>query len=518
MSRRATILGPMLLALALMWACAPATAPATAPAPPPRPELALDSPVWDTPATRQSLALGGLKMQRPFPGEGLAAVFTGQAPGALVSRPLGLEPGALYRLRLSLRRQDFVNDHYLWLNLWGVEHRLDAHCAVGGWQELVVEGRAPAGGQGVIAIRNHSTSRLMLRRVSLEESAAPAALAPSPPWPRTPFPWGVYLSPEEMEAAAALGFNLVVLGAPPQGLEALLAKASGLGLRVILYASPEAGNLGALIKALDRLPKNLRPLALYLVDEPEIRSYSLDRLLAARKVLSSQLPWVRLVTAMVRPEQVARYAGVYDAVFMDQYPVPSQPMNWLADSIAAARGLVRPGGQVWAVLQGFGGGKQAALGWPRLPTPQEAQALGASALVSGAQGLLVFHWRFFSRDPALRQAFGLLSRRLAALGAWLPLTPGLPPGMALRHLGRVKGDPGGGPAVRTGWSQGPAGLLIMAVNTTAFRAEVALSEVNGPVGQPWPGGGLTAVNGELRCFMEPLEARAWLLPAGGRAR
>ncbi|MBU2517568.1 MAG: hypothetical protein KKB57_08300 [Proteobacteria bacterium] len=519
MPRRTIIFWPMLLALAL--ALALACAPTPAPAPPPRPELSLGSSIWDTPATRQSLALGGLVMRRLFPGEGLAAVFTGQAPGALVSRPLSLKPGALYRLRLSLRRQDFANDHYLWLNLWGVEHRLDAHCVVGGWQELVVQGRAPAGGQGAVAISNHTSSRLMLGRVSLEEMPAPTAPTPTPLWPKAPFAWGVYLnSVDHMEQAAALGFNLVVVGARPREVEALLTRAQGLGLRVVLHASPEPGNLGALIKVLGRVPASLRPLALYLVDEPEIRSFSLDRLLAARKVLGLELPWVRLVTAMVRPQQVARYAGVYDAVFMDQYPVPSQPLNWLADSIQAARGLVRPGGQVWAVVQGFGGGQYAAMGWSRPPTPQEAQALCVSALVSGTQGLLIYRWLDLSQAPLLKEAFVAMSRRLRILQPWLPLTPGLPPGMGLKHLGRVKSDPGGGPAVRTGWSRGPDGLLIMAVNTTAFRAEVALSGVSGSARQMWSGGSLPTVGGQLRCFVEPLGVRAWRLPspAGGKAR
>lgn len=514
MPRHLLLILAALTALALLGACAPAGAPPV----PPGPELALGSTVWDTQTTRQSLALGGLTLERPFPGEGVCAVFTGKAPAALVSRPLSLEPGARYRLRLSLRRQNFVNDHYLWLNLWGAEHRLDAHCVVGGWQELVIEGRAPADGRGVVAIRNHSSSRLMLRGISLEKMTGPSALAPAQPWPDQPFPWGVYVAPQNMEPAAALGFNTVIIGAKPQNLEAVLAKARGLGLRVILYASTQPAVLGALIKALGRLPVELRPLALYLEDEPEIRSYSLDRLLAARKALLSQLPWVRLVTAMVRPEAVARYAGAYDAVFMDQYPVPSQPFNWLADSILRARGLVRPGGQVWAVLQGLGGGKEAAQGWPRLPTPREAQALGASALASGAQGLLVFHWRFFSKDPALRQAFGLFSRRLNALQAWLPLTPGLPPGVALTHLGRVQADPGGGPAVRTGWSGGSGGRLILAVNTTAYRVEVALSGVSGAARQLWSGKSLPEAGGQMRCFLGPLETRAWLWPADEKGR
>ncbi|MCB2190562.1 MAG: hypothetical protein KQI62_03305 [Deltaproteobacteria bacterium] len=511
MPRRPLKILPALLALILAWACAALAAPA-ATSPLPVQKLILGSPAWDTEATRQSQALGGLALERPFPGEGLAAVFTGKAPGALVSHPLSLEPGALYRLRLSLRRQDFVNDHYLWLNLWGVEHRLDAHCLVNGWQEVVVEGEAPADGKGVVAIRNHGTSRLMARRVALEKAEQNKGPGYAQIWPRQPFPWGVYLSSKDMSQAAALGFNTVITGAAPGKLQGMLSKANSLGLKVILFASPQPTALKRLIKALGELPENLRPLALYLVDEPEIRSYSLERLLAAREALISQFPWVRLCTAMVRPEQVARYAGVYDAVFMDQYPVPTQPMNWLADSILMAGALVRPGGQVWAVLQGFGGGKFKAMGWPRLPTPQEVQALGASALVSGAQGMLVFTWRYFSQDPDLRQAFGLMSRRLGDLREWLPLVPGLPHGASLTHLGRVKTDPGGGPAVRTGWSDGPRGRLILMVNTTPYRAEVALSGVRGTAQRLWSKASLPAVGGQIRFSLEPLEVRAWLFP------
>lgn len=514
MLRRLQLILSALVLLALAGACAPLSPPPA----PTGPELALGSPLWDTPATRQSQALGGLVLEHPFPGEGLAAVFTGRAPGALVSRPLALEPGEMYRLRLSLRRQDAVNDHYLWLNLWGVEHRLDAHCVVGGWQELVVRGRAPADGRGVVALRNHSASRLFLGRISLEKVGPEPALGPAASWPRQPFPWGVYLAPRHLEQAAALGFNLAVTGDKPQNLPALLARARGLGLRVILFASPAPAHLERLSQVLAGLPVGLRPLALYLVDEPEIRSYSVERLLAARQTLRARLPWVRLVTAMVRPQQVARYAGVYDAVGMDQYPVPGQPMNWQADSIRLARGLVRPGGQVWAVLQGFGGGRFKAMGWPRLPTPREVQALGAASLVSGAQGLLVYHWRYFSQDPALTQAFGLWSRRLRELGPWLPLTPGLPPGVDLALLGRVKSDPGGGPAVRTGWSDGPGGRLILAVNPTAYRVELALSGVGGVARRLWSQGNQAAVGGQVRCFLEPREARAWLWPSQSASR
>jgi hypothetical protein len=474
------------------------------------------SPVWDTPATRRSRALGGLALERPFPAEGRAWVFTGKAPAALTSRPLALRPGRRYRLSLWLRRESFVNDHYLWLDFLGAEHRLDAHCVVGGWQKLSVTGIAPPSGRAAIVIRNHSPSRLLLGRARLEP--LPLAPPPSPathPVDRGGFPVGAYLNgAAQLAPAAACGLDTVILGASPGRAREVLARARALGLGVILHAPLQNDRLRRLIVMLKPLPPELRPRAFYLKDEPEIKSVPPARLLAARELLRASLPWARVVTAMVRPGQVARYAAVYDAVFMDQYPVPSQPLNWLADSIITARGLVRPGGQVWAVVQAFGGGRFRGMGWPRPPTPAELNALAASALAAGAQGILFYNWRHLARDAALRPAVCKLTARLKQLGPWLPLAPGLPPGMALRGLGRVKSDPGGSPAVRVGWSRNGQGLLVLAVNTTPHTVEVALLGAKGEARQPWRGGRLPAVGGQLRALMAPREVRAWLFPAG----
>lgn len=484
--------------------------------PQPSPDLMPTSPVWDTPATRQSKALGGLTLIWPYPGEGPAWVFTGKAPAALVSRPLTLKLGQPYRLNLWIRRENFVNDHYLWLNFLGQEHRLDAHCAVGGWQKLSLSGVAPTDSQTRVSLRSHVASRLLLGRMTLE----PLATSTPPPQARDlntggQFPVGAYLDrPRQLASAAACGLNTVVLGASVGQIPALLNKAHGLGLKVILPLSTDAAGLETALMALRGLPPDQRPLAFYLQDEPEIRSTLPERLLAARRRLLAALPWASVVTAMVRPEQVGRYAEVYDAVFMDQYPISSQPLNWLADSIATAQGLIRPGGQVWAVVQAFGGGKFSKMGWPRLPNPAELDALTASALTAGAQGVLFYHWRYGSADNALGQAMCRLASRLKQLHPWLPLRPGLPPGMDLQHLGLVRSDPSGRPAVRTGWSRTRQGLLIMLVNTTPHTAEIALRGAHASVRQLWRQSRLPAAGAQLRTILAAREVRVWLMVPG----
>lgn len=472
------------------------------------------SALWDTPATQESLSKGGLTLEKPYPREGTIWVFTGKSQAALASRPLPLEPGKRYRLSLWLRRDNFVNDHYLWLNFFGREHRLDAHCVVGGWQKLTIIGIAPADGQGIIVIRNHSGSRLMLAKAALQLLPTEPALSPARPLARQGhFPVGAYLNrTSQMATAAACGLDTVVLGAPLAKQSAMLVEAQRLNLTVILPVSSNPATLQKQIRLLRGLAPSLRPGGFYMQDEPEIRSYPLERMIKARRDLQHAFPTIPVVTAIVRPRAVEQYAAVYDAVFMDQYPVPSQPLNWLADSVAIARGLVRPDGQVWAVVQAFGGGKFAKMGWPRLPHPQEMNALAASALTSGAQGLLFYDWQFGSADASLGPAICQLVTQIRHLRPWLPLSPGLPPGMKLKYLGRVRTDPGGGPAVRTGWASARQGTMVLLVNTTNFTAEVALSPVDGQVRQLWQGGILPSTAGQVRFFLPSRQVRAWLLP------
>lgn len=449
------------------------------------------------------------------------AVFPGsdQEPGILVSRPLPLMPGQVYELSFELLRSQFINGQYLSVALCGREFLLDQHCVAGGWQSFRVRAAFSAAAPPLIVFRNDTPARFMLRNPELR---AVAALAPpagdAPPAPQLrPFPLGVYGSPRaDWPQVRACGFNLVTAGLPEDKPKAALAEAAGLGLSVIPFLPAEADKLRAWPIALAGLDPGLRTPFFYLVDEPELRSFDPALLGGLRAELRASLPWARLATAMVRPGLAVDYAAVYDAIFMDQYPVPGQPLNWLADSVAEARAALPAGRQVWAVVQAFSLPK---LGWPRLPTSAEMQALAGSALAAGAQGLMFYTWPQIAADPAHREHVGALLARIRALEPWLPLTPGPGAGLHADPIGRVLRTPGGGDAVRVSHGQHQGRRLLLAVNQTPHPATLRVQGL-GPaplrLAELWRGGEKAAIAGELRETIEPYGVRAWAWPEAAR--
>ena len=336
----------------------------------------------------------------------VVAIFDGdpEVPGVLQSVPLPARQGADYRLSFDLFRSRFQNGHYLSVNLFGREFYLNNHCVAGGWQKFMVQAHIGAGFSSRVVFRNDTDSGFLLRRPALElvhQSLNPAA-SPEPALePRDyDFPLGTYgAGPAQLPELNACGLNAAFMSAKASQVKDLLAKAQAQGVRLILSCPLDVKNIKELAKPLAGIKPDQRPIFFYLQDEPEIRSTPLEKLLEARRTLQKALPWARTATAMVRPWLVPQYNPAYDAIFMDQYPVPTQPMNWLADSIRQARRLSRHGTQIWGVIQAFGGGKHADMGWPRLPTAAEMGALAGEALAEGAQGLLFYTWDAKKQNP-----------------------------------------------------------------------------------------------------------------------
>ncbi len=470
---------------------------------------------WRRPAVTPAQPPGRVEFVTLGGQAGTVALFPGsdQEPGLLTSRALEVRPGVEYRLGFQLLRPAFQNGHYLSVSLFGREFYLDNHCRTGGWQSLAVSARYEAGRPPTVVWRNDSSSRFLLRGPELapreDKAGALAEAADAPAWPR--FPLGVYgAKPAEWPQVAACGLDLALASAGPERAAGLLEQAGRLGLRLILACPTEPEMAQALARSLTATPPELRPPFFYLVDEPELRSFDPEQLLGLRAILRQELAWAALATAMVRPALVERYAPVYDAVFMDQYPVPSQPLNWLADSVEQSRGLLPPPRQVWAVVQAFSDPKG---GWGRVPDLAEMRALALSALAAGARGLLFYTWRQAAAEPSLLADLCQTVRAVRALEGWLPLTPGGGPGLDLSFGGRVFSDPGGGPAVRLGHAQRRGQRLLLAVNVTNHQVLVRL---RGLAGSAWArellqGRHKAVLEGELREALGPLEARAWVI-------
>jgi len=480
---------------------------------------------WDRywvrfPSPECELAGGGIQFGPDPEGQGRVAVFSGSTvnPGIIKTVNLPLQPEIAYELSFELLRPKSVNGEYLSLIFFGQETWLDNHRLTKKWQAFRVVGRLKDGDPGRVVFRNDTPSRFLLRRVSLKPIEVPQEVGeagePALVSGQKFFPIGAYGTEADLAEMAACGLNTAVVGASPEKAASLLLSARGLGMRLILHCPSQPEEALELARALTSTPPQARPLYFYVADEPELRSLDPAALATVRESLRSEIPWAATATAMVRPRFVSEYGPAYDAFFMDQYPVPGQPLTWLADSIAQARQEAGHGRQVWAVVQAFGGGRLAPYGWTRRPSFEEMQALACSALAEGVGGLLFCNWAATRQNPSHQANLCRLVGRLQGLRDWLPLQPGLGERMGFELLGKIRCDPGGGAALRVGHRIKGKKVLILVANVTPYPLRVSLTGLKPPFGRAkdlWEQKDKGVVAGQLRERLEPLGIRAWLI-------
>lgn len=440
------------------------------------------------------------------------------APAVLESIELdGLSPGR-YRLSFELLKAKDAEANYVTVDFFGKTVWLDNHCVIGGWQPFSIDAELREGQKAKIVLFTDRVAPFLMRAPVIRIIQEPTPLPPAQSaQSRYGFPIGVYgASLESFSELKACGFNTAYAGFSLEKLREGLTDATKAGIQVILPISSDPVRAEQTATALEDLPPTERPLYFYLVDEPEIRSFSTEKLLRARQVILAHLPWARFATAMVRPQMISQYTAVYDALFMDQYPVTSQPMNWLVDSIVQAKSLARPDTSIWAVVQAFGDGRYTKMGWPRKPTEAEMQALAFSALTEGVQGILFFTWSDHADDEAFRKEMCSVTGRIKQFDPYLPLNPGLPDGYDAKPMWRVKNDPGGNPAIRFGWRRVEDKCLIVAVNLTRYKTRWMLhlpGRETGLIADLWDKMDRWIYRGTIDEMFEPLGVRAWLIPA-----
>lgn len=472
---------------------------------------------WEAPPKSIAANNGAIRLAY-WGNDGLrVVVFPGSdsEPGFLETKPLPVVKGAIYEFQFELLRPKFVNGHYISVKMFGEDHLLDQHCMAGGWQVFYIREKFKAGSVPRISIRNDYPSTFLLRNPTLRiltegKINSGTFHGPSSKRPKR-FPIGVYGgTPEEWQQIAACGFNLVVTGINVENAGKQLNGAAAMGLTVIPHLSSNIENFKDWERVLNVQPKNERPPLFYVEDEPELRSVEPAKLDKLRYKIKEVAPWCGTATAMVRPKLVSRYSGVYDAIFMDQYPVPNQPMNWLADSVREAKKLLPSHIQVWSVVQAFNSPKD---GWPRLPTFEEMQVLALSSMAEGSDGILFFVWRQIRDNPEhlsnVRRVLSILNK----FESWFPLKPGLGPGLLLQPIGRVVSTPSGSIAVRAGYKVEGKQRLIILVNQTRYAASYKIRgfpKMPIKVENQLTGDIKIAVAGEMRDSLEPLGVRVWI--------
>jgi hypothetical protein len=432
-----------------------------------------------------------------------------------------VQPFTDYRLRFTVYRQQSVNGMYPYFEIFGQRQTLDqawfSRCMH--QVDCVLNSGTFAGSVPLVLANSHPLwvwfgdvrVEPLDKRQSRKAGYGREGRGQSKRVQRNVFPLGLYgTSPQDFSLIAASPFNLVRTAPKPQ----VVQRARAMGLDVFCRMPHAPKKLEQTAASMQEAGVNFGPNDLvYIDDEPELRSVCPDKLNRARERIKEMWPEVPASMAILRPRFVASYRKAADIFMMDQYPVPSQPMTWLSDSIDLAQSLLcspvdylrgnkwsvqDPAGgedygtdfscsdqwrhcvsdqdkEVWAIIQAFGGGRMQKHGWPRMPSYEEMRCLSYLALVHNAQGLFYYTYSFLKEHPQAWEGVQRIGRQIRELEPELlwdePFRP-----LPVQVHSRFKTDAKGRPAVHAGlkWQQGE-GLLI-AVNVIDRPVQV---QVNG---------------------------------------
>lgn len=329
----------------------------------------------------------------------------------------GLEQGKDYRLFFKAFRENFAEGAYPEVELFGRRTRLSNFLSYGGWQDFGISFTA-TGETTTLRFINDSPETFYFSSPSvmaiLDATGPAAGDERCAPPPAAFFPLVAYgAGSRDFPFLRDLGFTGAVLSVNRGTVREVADAAARAGLRLVVRADDEA--------AVRALADSGALLGWYVEDEPEGRSVPVEEIRARVRKIRDAGSCHPTYMAMVRPEFAGDYRGTADILLMDQYPIPANALVWLSRSMEEARRATA--GEVWAVIQIFGGQGWQGSGWERAPTFEEMKALSYLAVVHGARGLFFYTVKDGNYDLRLdaphREDLARLLRELGALGPWL---------------------------------------------------------------------------------------------------
>ena len=237
----------------------------------------------------------------------------------------------------------------------------------------------------------------------------------------------------ELSAVAALGCNIVynyrAIDGTPAEITRYLDRAAAVGVRVIvgldsLWGAADEGRAVDVVRAVQSHPavwgfgiSDEKPEGPDDVsrDVPLVRArYVALKAVTAKPLLSIAVGWVE--PGNERRAFLANFAGLGDAVAVDQYPIPYFAPHGIAALMRDLPGSVEhwfiPQAFSWSSYPETARGLGYDLAKARLPTEAEMAAMGRQALSAGAAGVLYYSYFDIKSSP---QQLDALKRTIAYL-------------------------------------------------------------------------------------------------------
>ena len=352
----------------------------------------------------------------------------------------------------------------------------------------------------------------------------PHHIRADPPYlPQPFFPIGMFdARPKGFPELKAAGFNSVLIGTDSKILKA--AERNGLKA-IISHKKMRDAEFSLLARSASRSPSFL---GWYIEDEAEGRGVS-PAAIWWKTASTRRFPPSHFTSLALLRSSLARYYGdAVDVVMVDPYPIPTQPLTWVSDSIEDVHRQLGPQKPVWAIIQAFSWGleRHYAKDKPgRFPTLAEERAMTYLAIVHGAQGIIFFADEHARRDSGhwanlkkLAGELNCLSLLLATNGKTSQPTL-VSSEMDLRgkpviHFLKKKLSAGNSPPANKGCPPLPSGDYLIAVNTGQKTANVHFNRINAKskyATEIISTKKLSLKRGELRDKINPYGVRIWRL-------
>ncbi len=392
-----------------------------------------------------------------------------------LSAPLAVcVPGRQYLFSAEFWRDNRENpDAYPEITLWGKEHLLNTHRITGKYQlvrEIITCPQPSAKKQLFSFTSRYRDTPIFIKNPQIKpwewENTSPS---PAMDTIQQFFPIGIYgANAKNLATIKKLGVNTAVIALNKANIEACLAH----NMRCTFSVPHQPEKLQQALKKYGPLLKR-KEFLFYVNDEPALRSVPEWKTADIQRIVKQHFPASPTMMAVVRPRTVDFYTGGADYFMMDQYPVPSMPMNWLSDSMEEAAGHVG-NHRLMSVIQAFGGAKYAASGWPRLPNFKEMYHLAILSVIHGSRGIYFFTFPEISQTREGLNDLTKVLQRLNSLRLWLNSQSDTKPTVTM--VSKYKVDPAGKAAVHCALRERAATRMLLCVNVLPHpvRAKIDL--------------------------------------------
>ncbi|CAN2039309.1 Glycosyl hydrolase-like 10 domain-containing protein [Candidatus Magnetomoraceae bacterium gMMP-15] len=444
--------------------------------------------------------------------------------GIICSELSDCDSGQEYVFTANFYRKTWENLVYPEISVWGNEFYVNTHLLAKTFQPIRLYAKCPEKPHdNKLCFINRNTDRnFWLTRPYLAKNypyTSPShSLRGNANKPlhfyKNFFPIGVYgANLNNLENIKSVALNTVFIGGSGENLKKKIEKCHELNIKYVISVPRNPDKLPVF---LDEIAKYVKPeyLSFYVNDEPGIHSFPMNKAYDIYQLIKNKFPEASTCMAVVRPQVCRDYLNASDFFMMDQYPVPSQPMTWLSDSMDAASKDVGKQ-RLASVIQAFGGKKWADVGWPRMPTWQEMDCLAFLSVVHGSNGIFFYTFSEIGKTKEGRYSLGRVVGRLNRIYPWL-MKKNINKEVNVEMISAYQVDPMGRPAIHCCLKKHGNQVMLIAVNSIGTYVEGKLKiagEQNAEiveVEEVFSGNKLMKKNGILQDKFKPYEAKAYV--------